>query len=126
MSETAAVERRKGIRAIPGHRAWSILSLMLAAAMGVALVLLLLREPDIVARDGPVPPIPPPTEEMLAAVARLNAEATVVSAELTTVLLAVADYDCPPGTAPTDRARFEGMKRKALTVLERLKKAPAG
>ena len=124
MSEAAGIERRGGIRAIPGHRGWLALSLLLAVAVGVALVLLLLREPDMIARDGPIPPVPPPTEEMLAEVAQLNAEALAVSAELTAILREVAGYDCPPGTAPADRARFDDLKRKALTVLDRLAKAP--
>jgi hypothetical protein len=126
MSEAAATERRRGIRAIPGHRAWLALSLLLAVAVGVALVLLLLREPDMIARDGPIPPVPPPTEEMLAEVAQLNAEALAVSADLTAILRQVAGYDCPPGGAPTDRTRFGDMKRKAAAILVQLAKAVTG
>jgi hypothetical protein len=126
MSESAGIEVRGGIRAIPVHRAWLVLSLLLAVAVGIALLLLLLREPEVVARDGPIPPVPPPTEEMLAEVARLNAESLAVSAELAAILRRVAAYDCPPGTAPADRARLEDLKRKATAALERLAKAPTG
>lgn len=124
MSDAAGSERRRGIRAIPGHRVWLVLSLLLAGAVGIALVLLLLREPDMIARDGPIPPAPPPTEQMLAEVAELNAEALAVSAELKAILQQVAGYDCPPGTAPTDRVRIEELKRKASAALERLATAP--
>ncbi|WP_416896973.1 MAG: S1 family peptidase [Minwuia sp.] len=107
-------------RRIPAFTAWWIVSMLAAIALGIAVALLLTREPETVVRDVPSSETGAPTEAMLAEVARLDAEADAVSDETMETLRFVAAYECPPGTAPADAARLEDLKARARTLLARL------
>ncbi|WP_417513545.1 trypsin-like serine peptidase [Minwuia sp.] len=115
----SAVETHDRHRGIPAFTAWWIISLLAALGIAVALYLLLTREPETVVRDVPSSQSGAPSDEMLAEVAKLDAESGELSAELITVLKFVAAYECPPGTAPSDVARLEALKAKANAMLGR-------
>lgn len=117
MSNAEAADDGNARRGIPAFGAWLAVSVLLAFAVAAALAWLLLREPDTIVRDGPVPPPAAPTEEMLAEVERLDARSFEAGKRLQDILEAVAAYECPPGTAPADRTRFEALKEKARALL---------
>ncbi|ANK81448.1 MAG: hypothetical protein TEF_12040 [Rhizobiales bacterium NRL2] len=117
MSNAEAPDDRNTRRSIPAFGAWLAISVLLALAVVAALAWLLLREPETVVRDGPLPSPQPPTAEMLAEVERLDALSFEAGKRLQEILGTVAAYDCPPGTAPADRARFEALKEKARAML---------
>lgn len=99
-------------RRIPAFRTWLALTIALGAAVLAALVLVLLREPVTVFRDGPAPPAPPPSRERQAEAAKLEQEAERTSRELRAVLRGAAVHECPLGAAPSDPERFEAIERR--------------
>ena len=99
-------------RRIPAFRTWLTLTTALGAAVLAALVLVSLREPVTVFRDGPAPPAPPPSRDRQAEAAKLEKEAERISRELRAVLRGAAGHECPPGAAPSDPERFEAIGRQ--------------
>ena len=99
-------------RRIPAFRTWLSLTIALGVAALAALVLVWLREPVTVFRDGPAAPAPPPSQERQAEAAKLERETERISRELRAVLRGAAGYECPPGAAPSDPERFEAIERR--------------
>ena len=109
----AAIGRRGAWNRIPAFGAWLTSTILLAAAIVVAFILMSVREPPVVIRDGPVPLAPPPSPEMLADVERLGDKAEAVSDEIRRMLHGIGAYACPAGTSPSDPGLFRRLRLEA-------------